>query len=104
MKARVSNEFSKEEYMAFAIKADLTDIKKRDLKWLAWAIPVIVVGVVLIIALVFLIIKFLKLKKNNDNLQQDMVYLAFSNDVQKNVLTREMQMSKNESDFESTFI
>ena len=104
MKARVSNEFSKEEYMAFAIKADLTDIKKRDLKWLAWAIPVIVVGVVLIIALVFLIIKFLKLKKNNDNLQQDMVSLAFSNDVQKNVLTREMHISKNESDFESTFI
>ena len=101
MKARAFVDFSKEEYLAFAIKADLT---KRDLKWLKWAIPVIVVGVCLIIALVFLIIKFLKLRKNNTNLKQDMVSLAFSNDVQKNVLTREMKISKNESDFESTFI
>ena len=104
MKARAFVDFSKEEYLAFTIKADLTNLTKRDLKWLKWAIPVIVVGVVLIIALVFLIIKFLKLRKNNTNLKQDMVSLAFSNDVQKNVLSKEMKISKNESDFESTFI
>ena len=104
MKARSFFDFSKEEYMAFTVKADLTDIKKRDLKWLAWAIPVMVVGVTLIIVLVFLLIKFLRLRKNNTNLQQEMVSLAFSNDVQKNVLSKELQLSKNESDFESTFI
>ena len=104
MKARLFFDFSKEEYMAFTVKADLTDIKKRDLKWLAWAIPVMVVGVTLIIVLVFLLIKFLRLRKNNTNLQQEMVSLAFSNDVQKNVLSKELQISKNESDFESTFI
>ena len=101
MKARAFVDFSKEEYLAFAIKADLT---KRDLKWLKWAIPVIVVGVCLIIALVFLIIKFLKLRKNNTNLKDEIVSLAFSNDVQKNVLSKESKISRNESDFESTFI
>ena len=87
MKARSFFDFSKEEYLSFIVKVDLADIKKRDLKWLAWAIPVMVVGVALI-----------------TNLQQEMVSLAFSNDVQKNVLTKEIQLSKNESDFESTFI
>ena len=68
------------------------------------AIPVIIFGVVLIIALAFFIIKFLKLKKNNANLKQDLLSLEFSNDAQKNVLTKELQISKTESDFDSTFI
>ena len=104
VKARAFKEFCKEEYLSFTVKADLTDIKKRDLKWLIWFIPVVAIGIILIIVLVALLTKFLKLKKKNSNLQQDIVSLAFSNDVQKNVLTREKQISKNESDFESTFI
>ena len=104
MKARAFVDFFKEEYLSFTVKADLTDIKKSDLKWLTWAIPVIVVGVGLIIALVFLIIKFLILRKKNTNLKDEIVSLAFSNDVQKNVLSKESKISRNESDFESTFI
>ena len=104
MKARAFVDFFKEEYLSFTVKADLTDIKKSDLKWLTWAIPVIVVGVGLIIALVFLINKFLILRKKNTNLKDEIVSLAFSNDVQKNVLSRESKISRNESDFESTFI
>ena len=104
VKARAFKEFCKEEYLSFKVKADLTDIKKRDLKWLIWFIPVVAIGIILIIVLVALLTKFLILKKKNSNLQQDIVSLAFSNDVQKNVLTREKQISKNESDFESTFI
>ena len=30
--------------------------------------------------------------------------LVFSNDIQKNVLIKELQISKKESDFETTFI
>ena len=101
---RISNDASREEYMAFVLEADLTGIKKGRFKWLAWGIPVIVVGAILIIFLVFFIVKFLKLKKNNSNLQEEMVSMAFSNEVQLNVLGKDRELSKSETDFESTFI
>jgi hypothetical protein len=104
IKARAFNEFSKEEYFAYVVKVDLTEIKITKTKWIAWGIPVIVVGAILIIVLVFFIVKFLRLKKNNTNLQDEMVSLAFSNEIQKNVLIKNMELSKNESDYESTFI
>ena len=97
--------------MAFSREVDLTSIKpkeeepKKGTPWYTWGIPVIVVGVILItIIIVFFVIKFLKLKKKNSNLQQEMVSLAFSNDIQKNVLSKDMEISKNDTDYESTFI
>ena len=101
---------SREEYMAFALKVDLTGIKKKGEEkpkeddWYKWGIPVIVVGTILIIVLVFFVVKFLKLKNKNKNLQDEMVSLAFSNDIQKNVLIKDRNVSINESDYESTFI
>ena len=62
-------------------------MSKKDIPWDALGIPVIVVGVILvIIILVYFIIPFLKLNKKNTNLQQEMVTLAFSNDIQKSVI------------------
>ena len=79
--------------------------KSNENSWLKWGIPVIVVGgVIFIIVLVFFVIKFFRLQKTNTNLRQEMVSMAFSNEIQKNVLTKDMQSSKNESDYESTFI
>ena len=104
--ARILNSNYKEEFLVFTTKVNLTEIKKeskKNIPWYAWGIPVIVVGIIIII-LGFFIIKFLRLRKSNSNLQQDMVSLAFSNDIQKNVITRERELSKCESDFESTFI
>jgi len=46
----------------------------------------------------------LRLKKKNDNLQKEMKTLAFSNDIQNNVLIKEQQLTKKESDYETTFI
>ena len=105
------NDNSKEEFMAFGKEVNLIEIKqivekpKEGIPWYAWGIPVIVVGVILVVIILgFFILKFLKLKKKNTNLQQEMDTLAFSNDIQKNVLMKDMELSKSESDYESTFI
>ena len=107
--ASIKDDNSREEYMAFVLKLNLTDIKKKEDNpskpaWYVWGIPLIVVGSILIIVLVYFVVKFLRLQKTNTNLQNKMVSLAFSNDVQKNVLTKDIELSKNESDYESTFI
>ena len=109
--ARFRGNFLREEYLAFTEEIDLNNIKEKiqgksdesKIGWYVWGIPVIVVGVVLIILGIF-IIKFLRLRKSNTNLQQEMVSIAFSNDVQKNVLTKDMERLRSENDYENTFI
>ena len=44
------------------------------------------------------------MRKKNTNLQNEMLSLAFSNEVQKNVLIKDKDLSNIESDYESTFI
>jgi hypothetical protein len=108
MIASIINDNSQEEYMTYTLKVNLTDIKKNEpikSSWLPWGIPLIVVGSILvIIIIIYFVIKFLKLKKKNDNLKKEMVSLAFSHDIQKNVLMKDKELSVNESDYESTFI
>ena len=96
-----------EEFLTYIIKVELTKIKPKESKdnnklFLLY----IIIPIVFIISVVvlFIIIKYLKLKKKNDNLQQEMQVLKFSNDIQSNVLIKEKQISKKESDFETTFI
>ena len=48
--------------------------------------------------------QILRLKKKNDNLKLEMKSLVFSNDIRNNVLIEENKISKNETDYESTFI
>ena len=91
--------------MVYVTQVDLTGIKSEETNkknsWLPWGIPLIIVVAAV---LVFFIIKLVKLKKKNDSLQLEMKSLAFSNDIQTNVLIKEKNISKNESDYESTFI
>ena len=91
--------------MVYVTQVDLTGIKFEETNkknsWLPWGIPLIIVVAAV---LVFFIIKLVKLKKKNDSLQLEMKSLAFSNDIQTNVLIKEKNISKNESDYESTFI
>ena len=68
--------------------------------WILYAF----IGIVAIILIIFFIKKFIKLKKKNDSLKQEMVNIAFQNDIQKNVLFKERNISRNESDLESIFI
>ena len=106
--ARILNYNLKEELLVFTTRVDLTGINKekeakKEIPWYYWGIPVIIFGIIIII-LGFFIIKFLRLRKSNRNLKKEMVSLAFSNNVQKNVILKELELSKNESDFETTFV
>ena len=98
--------FLNEEFLLFKTNVILNDLelkRKKDNKVIFIAIFVPLGAVLLIISL-FFIIKFVRLKKRNDSFQQEMKSILFSNDIQKNVLINEKEISKNESDFESTFI
>ena len=101
----VLKNYFQEEFMVYVTQVDLTGIKLEETNkknsWLPWGIPLIIVVAAV---LVFFIIKLVKLKKKNDSLQLEMKSLAFSNDIQTNVLIKEKNISKNESDYESTFI
>ena len=44
-----------------------------------------------------------KIKKNNSNLREEIKSMAFSNEVQLNVITKDMEVSRDESDYEFTF-
>ena len=93
-----------EEFLVFETEVDLTEIKieeESEYLFLAYVIPI---SIIIAIVIIFFIIKFLRLKKKNANLKQEVISFLFSNDVQKNVLSKELQLSKKESDYESTFI
>ena len=101
----ILREFSKEEFSVFTTRVDLTGIKPDQINnkksWLPWGIPLIIIAAGI---LVFFIIKFFRLKKKNDNLKLEIKTLVFNNDIRKNVLIEENKISKNEADYESTFI
>ena len=101
----IENNIFNEEFLIFTTKIDLTDLEFRNKKNNAWIIAVSVVGGSLLIFLgVFFVIKYIRLKKSNVNLKEDLKSLAFSHDVQKNVILKEKKESKKDSDYESTFI
>ena len=94
--------FLNEEYLLY--KKETILIKNiEDKKWIYIAIFVPISVIILAIALFFLI-KYFRLKKKSDSFTQEMKSLLFSNDIQKNVLIHEQQLSKNDSDYENTFI
>ena len=97
--------FLNEEYLLYKKGTVLvkTIEEKKDKKLIYIAIFVPIGAIILALALFFLI-KYFKLKKKNDSFKQEMKSLLFSNDIQKNVLIHEQQLSKNDSDYENTFI
>ena len=98
-----SNIFN-EEFLIFNTKINLTDIKPEEKNDYTWTIILISVGVVIIIIVVIFTIIYIRLRKRNRNLQEDLVSMAYSNDVQKNVLTKELENAQRDRDYESTFI
>ena len=101
-----NDNFLKEEFLLFKTNVILEKLKYEEPKnkyviYIAIFVPL---GVILMIVAIFFIIKFLRLKKRNDSFTKEMKSLLFSNDIQKNILINEKKLSKNESDFESTFI
>ena len=93
-----------EEFLIFNTKINLTDIKPDEEKDYTLTIILISVGVVIIIIVVVFVIIYIRLRKRNRNLQEDLVSMAYSSDVQKNVLVKEMENAQRDRDYESTFI
>ena len=89
--------------MVYSKKIDLTEIGIPDNNIWKWVLISIAIAI-FILLVAFFIIKFLRLKNTNDSLQKEIKTLEFSNDIQKNVLIKGKQISKKESDFETTFI
>ena len=97
--------FLNEEFLLYKTNIALEGLKLEEEKNLTWLwILLSIIGAVFLAVALFFIIKFARLKKRNDSFTQEMKSLLFSNDIQKNVLINERVLSKNESDFESTFI
>ena len=93
-----------EEFLIFTKEIDLTDIKKEEKKSYLWYILGPILGVIVLFLIAFFVIKYVRLRKANDNLEVKMKIMAFSNEIQKNVLVKEKITSQKESDYETTFI
>ena len=94
-----------EEFLIFTFDVDLTDIKIVEAeKFPLWAILVIVFGSLIIMGIVFLIIKYIRLHKKTSNLEEEVKSMAYTNQIQKNVIAKEKQYSKNYTDYDTTFI
>ena len=102
---KIQDNIFNEEFLVFTFKVNLTEIKfeePEESKW--WIILISVIGGLLLIVILFLLYKYIRLRKSNVNLKEDLKSMAFSNDVQKNVLIKEKKLSQKESDYETTFI
>ena len=100
----IYNNIFNEEFLIFTTKVNLTDIKPVEEKNYTWTILGIVFGVLLALLITFFIIKYIRLQRSNLTLREEMKSMAYSNDVQKNVINRERQDSERDNDYESAFI
>ena len=91
----------KEELLVFTTEVDLTDIKDESILWYILG-PIL--GFIFILLVSFFVIKYIRLQKANTNLKEDLKSIAYSNEIQKNILSKEKQTSEKESDYDTTFI
>ena len=91
----------KEELLVFTTEVDLTDIKDESILWYILG-PIL--GFIFLFLVAFFVIKYIRLQKANINLKEDLKSFAYSNEIQKNILSKEKQTSEKESDYDTTFI
>ena len=103
--AILENNIFNEEFLIFTTKVDLTDIKKenKDNSYI-WISIVSSIVFILLLFIVFLVAKNYRVHKANLNLQTKIKSMAFSHDIQKNILIKEQNIAKKEEDYETTFI
>ena len=102
---KIQDNIFNEEFLAFTFKVNLSEIKfeeEEESKW--WIILISVIAGILLIVIILFIIKYIRLKRSNVNLKENLKSMAFSNDVQKNVIIQEKKFAEKESDYETTFI
>ena len=93
-----------EEFLIFTREIDLRDIKLEEKKSILWYILGPVLGFVFLLIVAFFVIKYIRLQKANINLREDLKSIAYSKEIQKNVLSKEKKDSEKESDYDTTFI
>ncbi len=94
-----------EEFLIFNFDIDLSDIKiEEEKEFPSWAILVIIFGSLIFIGIIFLIIKYIRLQKRNVKMQEEMKSMAYSNEIEKNVIAKEKKVSKSDTDYDTTFI
>ena len=92
------------EFLIYTKEVDLTDIKIVNEGSKLWYILGPVLGFIFLLIVTFFVVKYIRLQRANINLKEDLKSIAYSNDIQKNVLSKEKQTSEKESDYDSTFI
>ena len=98
------NNYFNEEFLAYTTTIDLTNIKKVEEPNYTGLIIGVVVSAIILGLVVFFIIKYIRLHKSNKNLQEDLKSMAYSNDIQKNVIKKEEIIQRTYSDYDNTFI
>ena len=93
-----------EAFLVFTAKIDLRDIALKEEKSYLWIILGPILGAIVLAIVIFFVIKYIRLQKANVNLQEEMKSMAYSNDVQKNVIAKTKKRTKTESDYDTTFI
>ena len=93
-----------EEFLVFTTKVDLRDIKYEEEVDYTWIILGTVLGAVALGVIIFFVVKFIRLHRKSLILEEEMKSLAYSTDVQKNVLIKEKKSSEKDTDYETTFI
>ena len=83
----------------------MTDIKLEQEKSILWYILGPILGLVFFLLVIFFVVKFIRLKNANLNLQEVLKSMAYSNDIQKNVIAKEQnEVARKDQDYENTFI
>ena len=100
----LENNIFNEEFLIFTTQINLTNIKPEEKKDYTLYIVLPIVAFVVLVIVGFFIFKYIRLQKSNRNLKEDLKSMAYSNDIQKNVIKKDQKNSQNESDYESTFI
>ena len=100
----IENNIFNEEFLIFTTKINLTEIIFEETENNIWIIVGSILGFIVLSLIVFLIFKYIRLRKSNRNLKEDLKSMAYSNDIQQNVLVKTKLTSQKDRDYESTFI
>ena len=100
----IENNIFNQEFLVFTAEVNLTDIKKEEPKSILWYVLGPILGFILLLLIAFFAIKYFRLKKANLNLKEDLKSMAYSNDIQKNVINKERENAQRDFDYDSTFI
>ena len=93
-----------EEFLIFTKEVDLTDIKLEEEEDYLWYVLGPILGFIFLLLIAFFVIKYIRLNRSNLFLRERIKSIAYSSDIKKNVLAKEGEESKKDSDYETTFI